>query len=370
MTRHKNCIYPSQWIRKQIGRSITDAQGGDEIDVSQIQPNSLDLRISSSGWEMPCSLLPGSKGIQDWIRDLGGEKVDASDGVILEPGKVYLFECEEMLRLPQGVEARANPKSSTGRLDIFARTICEDATLFDAVRSSYVGKLYVEIVTRSFRVLVRRGDSLTQIRFFRGDPIIRGGALLRMLNRDLVVLDEGASVPDFGWFSEGRDSVSLSANLQIADESGIIGYKAFTSQHWVLDLASRRVSWDKFWVPIKCEPHRPLILEPEEFYILSSKEHVRIPPHACAEMSPYSPDLGEVRTHYAGFFDSGFGWNSDVGASVVMEVRCHDMPFLIEHGRPLFNVSFFNNADDPDVLYGHEGSHYQGQRLKLGKQFK
>lgn len=360
-------VQPSQWIRHAIKTGVI--RSSLPVAESQIQPNSLDLRLSGTGWEMPCSVLPRVKRIEDQIIELRGVPIDISEGMILNPGRVYLFECQESLALPSIITAHANAKSSTGRLDIFARTICNGGSTFDSISPGHSGKIYVEVATRSFRVIVREGDSLTQIRFAFGDPTLRGLALLSHLSNTRAIIDgETDRIADLGLFPSSRDNVVLSVGLS-ADRGDLIAYKAIR-QTDVLDLARRDVPWQRFWEPIRRRADRPLILDPDEFYILRSKERVRIYPGICAEMSPFSADLGELRTHYAGFFDSGFGYDSASGAHVVMEVRCRDIPFLIEDGQRLFRVSFFLNAEHPDTLYGSKiGSNYQGQGLRLGKQF-
>ncbi len=361
-------VLPCQWIREAIaGGTLTAVT---PIDAAQVQPNSLDLRLGASGTRVQCSFLPGRDGVDARLRRFGIYAVDASaDGVVLERNAVYLFPLQESVRLPEGVRARANPKSSTGRLDIFCRLVTECGTSFDEIPAGFVGRLFLEVVPRSFPVRVREGDSLAQLRFVVGDPVVDDDDTRALLRREpVLVTSDHVPMPaesvrvDNGVFM----SVSLSG-------SGTLGFRARRNTG-AIDLRGKHPI-SHFWDRIFHRANEPVVLEPDEFYIFRSSELVRLPPGYCAEMVPFDAGAGEVRTHYAGFFDSGFGYDApdDGGAAacaVVLEVRGRDVPFHVDEGNHLFRVILLRNTEQPDALYGRGlRSHYQGQRLRLSKQF-
>jgi dCTP deaminase len=364
-------IQPSQWIEGALRDGTIRARS--PVTPSQIQPNSLDLRLSSRGWRVQCSLLPGAEGIERKLERFGWHAFEVpSEGFVLERNAVYLFRCDESLALPEGVSARANPKSSTGRLDVFTRLVTEHGVAFDEVPEGYRGALYVEVVARSFPILVRAGDTLSQVRFQRGVAQLDDRALQAELSREPMVIDRDGTPLDPHRLRLGQ-GLFLSVHLQ-GVRGDTVGYRARKTTA-PIDLRARDLPRERFWERVLWSPDEPVILEPDEFYIFASRELVRLPPHLCAEMVPFDAGSGEVRTHYAGFFDSGFGWlpdrvPSESAAAVVLEIRNHDVPFLIEDGHPLFRLVFFRNGERPTHLYGQDlASHYQSQRLKLGKQF-
>lgn len=307
----------------------------------QVQPASLDLRLGETAYRMRASFLPGeNKTVEDCLGDVVMHKIDLNGGAVLETGCVYLVPLEEALKLPPDLSAAANPKSSTGRLDVFTRVICDGATRFDGVPSGYEGPLYVEIAPRTFSVLVEPGDRLVQIRFRRGDTNILG-------------------------------TQTVSIDLEGADNSGVVGWRA--RRHAGL-VTVGHVGVHKardYWEPLSA-PDGTLVLDPDEFYILASKEAVIIADDRAAEMAPIAPEIGEFRAHYAGFFDPGFGMKQagGEGSRAVLEVRGRDVPFLLRHGQPVAKLVFEPMCDVPRKLYGIEGSHYQAQGLRLSKHFK
>lgn len=365
---HRGGVLPSQWIRKALSDGTLSAVR--PVEPSQIQPNSIDLRIGRSGTRVQCSFLPGREGVASRLRRFGIYPVDAGpDGVVLERNAVYLFPLLESLKLPPGVRARANPKSSTGRLDIFCRLVTEHGTSFDDIPEGFAGPLFLEVVPRSFPIRVREGDSLAQLRFVVGDPTLDDDETRALMAREpIIVAPETLPAGHAGLRVE--DGVFMSVNLS---SEGAVGYRARRNTG-AIDLRGRHPV-GQFWEPISHSPDEPLLLEPDEFYILRSNELVRLPPSVCAEMVPFDAGAGEVRTHYAGFFDSGFGYVSadDRGvaaAAVVLEVRGRDVPFHVDEGNHLFRVILLRNSEAPDDLYGKGlQSHYQGQRLRLSKQF-
>jgi dCTP deaminase len=342
------------------------------LQPAQLQPSSLDLRIGARIWQLPCSFLPGAEGIERKLGRLATmvHRTDRDDALVLHQGGIYLAEIEEVLELPADVWGRANPKSSTGRLDVFVRVLTEHGDAYDTVPEGYVGRLFLEIVPQSFHIGVRRGDTLSQLRLGRGHPLLDGDALRgrQAGSAPLCLWSDGTAAPVVDLPGPG---VLLSVDLQ-ADRGAPVGYVARRHQPPV-DLARRDLPVDRYWTPVYAN-EGGVVLEPEQFYILATRERLVIPPDLCAELVAFDATKGELRTHYAGFIDSGFGMGTGEeglpGSRLVLEVRTHDVPFLLEHGQALFRMEFLRNEAVPDVLYG-EGAvnHYQGQGLRLAKQF-
>ena len=326
-------VLPLQQIEALIaGGAITSAS---PVESGQLQPASLDLRLGARAWRLRASFLPGSgpaiaARLDD--SDLVLHAIDLRPGAVLETGGVYLAELQEGFALPAGVTALANPKSSTGRLDVFTRIIAEGAGAFDRAPDGYRGPLYAEISPRTFAIKTRTGDALAQARFRQGEPSAAREILL---------------------------SVDLSGG-------GVVGYRARRHGPLVDLSAVGAHAAEKYWEPITA-PDGKLILDPGEFYILASKESVSVPPHEAAEMAPSVLEIGEFRVHYAGFFDPGFGHGHN--AKAVLEVRGRDVPFLLEDGQPVARLIYEPLTEPPSKLYGEGGSHYQAQGLKLGKHF-
>ncbi len=338
----------------------------------QLQPSSLDLRLGARVWQLQCSFLPGPEGIERKLGRLATAslRTDRDEPLVLHRGGVYLVELEEVLELPPDVWGRANPKSSTGRLDVFVRVLTETGHAFDTIPLGYRGRLYLEVTPQSFHVAVRRGDTLSQLRLARGQPAVDGDALRARQEEDPVCIwSDGSPAPVVDAPTPG---VLLSIDL-LSHAGAPVGYLARRHQP-PIDLARRDLPVDRYWTRILETTERGVVLEPEQFYIFATRERLRIPPDLCAELVAFDATKGELRTHYAGFIDSGFGWSEDpdasTGARLVLEIRTRDVPFLLEHGQPLFRVEFMRNEARPDVLYGAPGSHYQHQGLRLGKQFR
>ncbi len=363
-------VFPSQWIRAAVECGII--QGDVAVHSGQIQPNSLDLRLGKTGCRVQCSFLPGREGIYRKLETYSWYDFELPDeGIVIERNQAYIFPLNESLNLPHGVYARSNPKSTTGRLDVFTRLVTEYGTSFDEVKPGHVGKLFLEVVPRSFAIRVRAGDSLAQIRFQRGDPRLSKQEIAELLDGDDILLDRDLRTLRSDEIQINSGMV-LSVNLPVKGDT--VGYQARRNTAPIdlrgVGIAPVRHFWNRIY-----GDNRPVVLEPDEFYIFASRELVRLPPMYCAEMVAFDASSGEVRTHYAGFFDSGFGYadGSDPkrsAASVVLEVRSRDVPFLIEDGQPLFRVNVLRSTEQPDMLYGSgTGSHYQSQRLRLSKQF-
>jgi dCTP deaminase len=334
----------------------------------QIQPASLDLRLGEVAYRVRASFLPGRTTVAERIDALKLHEVSLSDGAVLETGCVYIVPLLESLALPEDISAAANPKSSTGRLDVFTRVIADETRGFDRIEAGYHGPLYAEISPRTFPVLVREGSRLSQIRFRRGHALLDAEALRALHARERLVDADDADVSD-----GVAVSVDLSGHLGGAERPGIVGYRA--KRHTGLIDVERRAGYSvlDFWEPISARPDKSLILDPNEFYILASKEAVQVPPDYAAEMVPFDPLVGEFRVHYAGFFDPGFGYAGagGKGARAVLEVRSREVPFILEHGQIVGRLVYEKMLARPDTLYGQGiGSNYQAQSLKLSKHFK
>jgi len=331
----------------------------------QIQPASLDLRLGDVAYRVRASFLPGPElTVAERIDDLKLHEFPLNDGAVLETGCVYIVPLIESLALPKGIAAAANPKSSTGRLDIFTRVIADRARSFDQIEQAYHGPLYAEISPRTFPVLVREGSRLSQIRFRRGDALLDAEALRKLHLRERLVDDTNADV---------GSGIAVSVDLSGIGDGGLVGYRA--KRHTDVVDVERRASYDvlDFWEPMVAREDRSLILDPNEFYILASKEAVQVPPDYAAEMVPFDPLVGEFRVHYAGFFDPGFGYAGAGGrkARAVLEVRSREVPFILEHGQTVGRLIYEKMLARPQKLYGEGiGSNYQAQGLKLSKHFK
>jgi dCTP deaminase len=335
---HSAGILPCQNIEDLIAQeAITSAT---PFDVDQVQPASLDLRLGARAWRVRASFLPGlGRRVTQRLKDVAMHELDLTKGAVLEKGCVYIAELQESLALPANVSARGNPKSSTGRVDVFVRLLTDHSRAFDDVDAGYEGPLYMEIAPQTFSVLVRSGTRLNQLRLKRGDP---AKLSIRSVGVDLS--------PGMG---------------------GIVGFRG-RRHAGVVDL-DHEDSHDPrdFWEPLETR-HGELLLDPGEFYILASKDNIEIPVMEAAEMTPIDPSVGEFRVHYAGFFDPGFGTEeaAAVGSKGVLEVRSHETPFLLEDGQTVARLVYEPLTSRPARLYGEGGSHYQRQGLKLSKHFK
>ncbi len=339
--------------------------GDPPIEDSQIQPASLDLRLGRWAYRVRASFLPGESSVMDKLGSFTMHRVDLADGAVLERGCVYIVPLLEKLQLQAGISALTNPKSSTGRLDIFTRVITDQAVSFDKVEGGYHGPLFLEVAPRTFSVLVRPGTRLAQIRFQRGSDIATG-AKLRDLHKRVRLVSGGGTDPIF---REGLVGVTVDLDGDAA--TGLVGYRA--KKHADVIDVDRRDHYEvaDFWEPIHTRIRR-LILDPDDFYILVTREAVTIPPDHAAEMIAYDTMVGEFRVHYAGFFDPGFGFGGEgVGSRAVLEVRSHEVPFLLEHGQTVGWLRYERLTAPPAQLYGAgSGSSYQRQGLQLAKQFR
>jgi dCTP deaminase len=363
-------VLPSQLLREAISHEWLLA-GEAAIPREAIQPASVDLRLGEHAWALRCSFLPDTRSsVEQKVEDLAFERIDLRGGATLERDRPYLVPLIERLRLPEDVRAKANPKSSTGRLDVFTRVLTDRSRRFDEIAAGYEGRLYLEVVPRTFAIRVRTGLALNQVRLISGDARL-GDEQLLALHRStpLLYLDSGPIPAGELSLAEG---LFLSLDVSGPAES-IVGYRA-KKNSLPIDLArGGALRWQEYWEPVHPEPGARIVLEPEVFYLLLSAEGVSVPPSYAAEMLAYDPTAGELRTHYAGFFDPGFGYareHEPRGARAALEVRARDVPFMVEHGQPVCKLAFERTAGEPDVLYGEEvGSSYQHQTTMLSKHF-
>ena len=327
-------ILPCQSIEALIaGGAIASAT---PFDADQVQPASLDLRLADRVWRVRASFLPRHGTVRERIAEVAMHELDLTRGAVLERGCVYIAELQERLALPAGISARANPKSSTGRVDVFVRLLSNYGDTFDDVTEGYAGPIYLEIAPQTFSVLVRSGTRLNQLRLKSGAPA--------RLRTESVGVDLTGEIAGF----RGR------RHAGVVDLDHVDGHDP-----------------RDFWEPLMPR-NRQLLLDPGEFYILASKGTVEIPVLEAAEMTPIDPSVGEFRVHYAGFFDPGFGTDEahGKGSKGVLEVRSHETPFILEDGQTVARLIYEPLTERPARLYGEQGSHYQRQGLKLSKHFR
>ena len=339
-----------------------------------IQPASLDLRLGSHAYRLRSSFLPGQSTVTSALGDYQlGPAISLQNGAVLEQNRPYLIPLQETLYLPQGIRARANPKSSIGRLDIFTRILVDKGQGFDDIPQGYWGPMYLEVVSRSFTIQVIKGLALNQIRLVNGDSKLSDTDLQRQHARTPLVYQYETESLRTIMEPTISDGLFLKVDLS-GDADTIVGYRA-KKNSMLLDLSAvAGYDPDEFWEPVRSDKRNRLILEPEEFYLLVSLEGVSIPRNLAAEMTAYDPTSGELRTHYAGFFDPGFGFSDTDGlhgSRAVLEVRAHDVPFSLQHRQNIARLVFEHMASPPDKPYGPDiGSAYQNQKLKLSKVFR
>lgn len=355
-------VLASQDIAALIGAGVISG-----ADPARLQPASLDLTLSSRAWRVRASFLPSRarKVAERLTGCLAMQEIDIAAGAVFERGCVYLVELNERLCLPEKIEGAANPKSSTGRIDVFVRLVTDHGAAFDEIPAGYEGPLYAEISPRTFSILARAGSSLNQLRLKSGRCRLDDAAL-RRLNEEIKLVDGDADI-----------SGGLGLSVSLAGEGGLIGWRARRHSALIDVDKTGALEPQDFFEPIAPPSSGFIILDPDEFYILASKEALAVPPAYAAEMTPISPGLGEFRVHYAGFFDPGFGWSPSAGGGErngsrgVLEVRSHDAPFVLEDGQLVARLVYERMGARPERLYGAGiHSNYQGQGLKLSKHFR
>ncbi len=357
-----------QQIQALIARGALTSQPA--IAPTQIQPSSLDLRLATRGYRVRSGFLPENVRVADRLEEMTLYAFDLTDGAVLEKGHCYIVPLLERIAQPLPFLIRANPKSSTGRLDLFTRLLADNCGRFETVPPGYTGPLFLEIVPRSFPVRVRTGLSLCQIRFSEGQSALTDDELRKEhKNGGLLFDDAGRPLP----MEKLRIDRGLMMGVALKRDRDLQGPVAYVARRYtsIVDMQNEGAhDADAFFEPIPEPKDGRMIVEPEEFYIIASKERIRVPKHLAAEMVAYDVGIGELRTNYAGFFDNGFG--GEKGTRAVLEVRPHDVPFLLEDGQVFFKLEFFRTQELPEVVYGDRrlSSHYQGQALKLSKHFR
>ncbi len=375
--RSRPGVLPSQMIAEAIKDEWIASSDGGDIPDENIQPASLDLRLGTVAYRLRCSFLPDNEPVEEALRRYKRERINLRQtGMILEQGRPYLIPLVEQLELPDWVRAKANPKSSTGRLDIFTRIISDNSFMFDEIRPGYHGRLYLEVVSRTFPIRVRPGLSLNQLRLMVGRTTLDDEEI-RELHRETPLLfrDGIALGPDEIAIGNG---LFMGLNLGRPSGNELVGYSA-KEDSAIIDLSKTgsylvRPFWDEI-LSEGSEHGARIILSPEKFYLLLSRDGLKVPPEYAAEMTAYDPTSGELRTHYAGFFDPGFGYDpynpKYPGSRAALEVRAHDVQFAVEHGQNICKLSFDRMIEVPDRLYGAMlDSNYQGQEIALSKHFK
>lgn len=364
-------VLPSQSLQRAVELGIIDA-GEYKIPASNIQPASIDLRLDETAYRIRCSFLPDARPVEVKLKEFVVDELDLRrDGAVLETNRPYLIPLIEELELPPDVRGKANPKSSTGRLDVFTRVITDQSFRFDEIRPGYRGRLYLEVVPLSFTVRVKQGLALNQLRLAMGRSRLTDEEIRATHRGRPLLFREGRALSDDDLVTS--DGLFLSLDLR-GDAAGRVGYRAkdFTPPLEMARIAG--YDWDDYWEPVVREEGDRIVLAPEHFYLLLSEDAVQIPPTYAAEMTAYDPTSGELRTHYAGFFDPGFGYDPEGGfhgSRAALEVRAHDVPFMIEHRQRVCRLSFERMVEPPLVLYGESiGSSYQGQTDTLSKHFK
>lgn len=363
-------VLPDHWLTWAIDNGVIDAEPF-TIPKASVQPASLDLRLGEVAYRIRCSFLPAQVPVEERLKGLVIDELNLhGDGVVLETNRPYLIPLKERLALPAGIRGKANPKSSTGRADVFTRVITDDSPRFDEIADGYSGGLWLEVVPLSFPIRVREDLSLNQLRLSVGRAELTD-AELRSRHRESPLLFRGGE-------AIGADALDLSSGLFLGldlkgDREGRVGYRA-RDHAPLLDMTKVRATEpEPYWEPVVREDGDRIVLTPGQFYLLMSDEAVTIPPDLAAEMTAYDPTSGELRTHYAGFFDPGFGYDPDGsfnGSTAALEVRAHDVPFMIEHGQPVCKLTFERMLEPPTNLYGQGiGSNYQRQTETLGKHF-
>jgi len=391
-------VLPIQKLKLLSETGVISSDDAHPILEDQYQPNSIDLRLGEIAYRVRSSFLPENETVERKLERLEQYHFSLKGGAVLEENAVYIIPLLERLNLPkshyaysngpkisgeginngdtirlfaqENLSAKANPKSSTGRLDIFTRVITDYSHRFEEITPGYQGPLYVEVVPKSFPIKVKTGQRLNQLRIRHGFEVLSDQDLLRIHDQEPILFDDTSQAMPLETLKVNK-GLFMSVHLE-GKEGEIIGYKAKKHSNFIDYEKIGHYPVNEFWEPILAGTDSMVILEPESFYIFASKERIRVPAKLACEMMAYHTGSGELRTHYAGFFDSGFGGSvEDGGARAVLEVRSHDVPFLIEDGQTLFSMQFEPNSEQPNMTYGSElKSNYQGQDLKLGKHFK
>jgi dCTP deaminase len=364
-------VLPNQWLTKAVDAGVIEA-GRFRIPPENVQPASLDLRLGEVAYAIQSSFLSANTTVESKVTDYVINELDLrQEGAVLEINRPYLIPLKERLELPPNVRGKANPKSSTGRVDVFTRLITDFSYRFDEVRAGYQGDLYLEVVPLSFAIRVREDLTLNQLRLAVGRQELSDDELLAFHRQQPLVFAKNRPVAQADFGSALGNGLFLSLDLR-GGKARRVGYRARKNAPLLDMTRARGLDPRPFWEDVRAE-NRRIVLDPQRFYLLMSDEAVSIPPTLAAEMTAYDPTAGELRTHYAGFFDPGFGYDPEarfVGSRAALEVRAHDVPFMIEHGQRVCKLTFERMLEEPTFLYGQSiGSSYQRQEETLGKHF-
>ena len=364
-------VLPSQRLRAAIQAGVIDA-GEYTIPAENVQPASVDLRLGEVAYRIRCSFLPDKQTVERKVKDYIIDELDLhKEGVVLETNRPYLIPLKERLSLPADVRGKANPKSSTGRLDVFTRVITDESYRFDEIAAGYEGPLYLEVVPLSFAIRVRENLTLNQLRLSVGRPDLRDDEIRALHGEHPLLFKNGVPVADADLAL--ANGMFLSLDLR-GDATGRVGYRARDNAPLLDMTRGQPIEPEPYWEVVQREDQDRVVLTPQKFYLLMSNESVSIPPYLASEMTAYDPTSGELRTHYAGFFDQGFGYDRSGrfhGSRAALEVRAHDVPFMIEHGQRVCKLTFEHMLEEPVTLYGDSiGSSYQRQEETLSKHFR
>ncbi|HMC53016.1 MAG TPA: 2'-deoxycytidine 5'-triphosphate deaminase [Acidimicrobiales bacterium] len=364
-------VLPSQHLLRAIEAGVIDA-GNFKIPTSNVQPASLDLRLGEVAYRIRCSFLSARQTVERKMKDYIIDELDLhKEGAVLETTRPYLIPLKERLALPDGMRGKANPKSSTGRLDVFTRVITDESSHFDAIAPGYEGGLYLEVFPLSFPIRVREDLSLNQLRLSVGSPELTDDELRAAHRARPVLYSEGEPADEAELAL--ANGIFLTLDLR-GDTSGRVGYRARDNVPLLDMTRDQPVDPEPYWEPVQREDGEWIVLTPQKFYLLMSNEGVSISPEFAAEMTAYDPTHGELRTHYAGFFDPGFGYDAEGthrGTRAALEVRAHEVPFMIEQGQRVCKLTFERMLEVPRGLYGQSiGSAYQQQQEALGRHFR
>jgi dCTP deaminase len=367
----KEGVLPNQHLDEAISAGVIDA-GDFKIPTENVQPASLDLRLGEIAYRIRCSFLPGDETVERRLKDFIVDEINLhKEGAVLETNRPYLIPLKERLALPANVRGKANPKSSTGRADVFTRIITDGGPRFDEISPGYHGRLYLEVVPLSFPVRVREDLSLNQLRLSVGRVELTDAEVRRHHETEPILFADGRPLP--GGKLSLANGLFLGVNLR-GDGGRCVGYRARSTAPLLDMTKSAQTDPEPYWESVRNEEGDRIILSPRNFYLLMSHEAVSVPPSLAAEMTAYDPTSGELRTHYAGFFDPGFGYDPSgllKGSTAALEVRAHDVPFMVEDRQRVCKLTFERMLEPPTLLYGQSiGSNYQGQTETLGKHFR
>ncbi|MBI29421.1 MAG: 2'-deoxycytidine 5'-triphosphate deaminase [Pelagibacteraceae bacterium] len=335
------------------------------IPDESIQPASIDLRLGNFAYRVSSSFLTINKTVEDRIKNFIIDKIDISQGHLFKKNQIYIVEVQESLNLDSKLSGKCNPKSSTGRLDILSRVISDYSSEYEVIKPGYKGKIYLEITSKTFNIVFTEGDKLSQLR-------LRKNNIVTTNDRELIGLHKLSPL----LYNKNHKAIKplinngLKITAAVFNDDEPIAYKAKKDSPEIFFNKLRFHNKKDYWVSINKTKKNSLIIEPNEFYILKSKEKIKISRNLAAEMIPYDSEIGEFRAHYAGFFDPGFG-NEMKGSHAVLEIKTYEVPFAVEDGQIIARLIFEKLAEEPTKIYG-EGikSNYQNQGLALSKHFR